>query len=131
MQLVVDLSDQDRRVRVLSDPAAFERIMFNLVDNACKFAQGAEIREIRIDARQAGGQVRIGVRDHGPGVSADMARRMFKPFSKSAKDAAESAPGVGLGLALGRRLARKMGGELELDASTRDGARLVLSLSRV
>jgi C4-dicarboxylate-specific signal transduction histidine kinase len=68
------------------------------------------------------------VRDHGSGVGPEGMRRLFKPFSKSAKDAAETAPGVGLGLALSRRLADRMSGSLEIDKKVRDGARFVLTL---
>ena len=53
---------------------------------------------------------------------------LFRPFCKSARDAANSAPGVGLGLSLSRRLARSMGGNLRLDAIVRDGAAFVLEL---
>jgi signal transduction histidine kinase len=62
------------------------------------------------------------VRDHGPGISSDEAKALFKPFRKSAKHAAESAPGVGLGLALSRRLARQMGAVLRVDTSVGEGA---------
>ena len=54
-------------------------------------------------------------------------RRIFEPFRKSARDAAESAPGVGLGLALGRRTARSLGGDLRL-LEVDGGACFALSL---
>ncbi len=98
---------------VLADPGAVEQILFNLVDNACKYATAATDRRIHVEVGRDAGQVVLRVRDHGPGVDPTDARRMFSPFSKSAQRAAVSAPGVGLGLALSRRLARAMGGELE------------------
>ena len=55
----------------------------------------------------------IRVKDHGPGIPPKERRRIFHAFHKSAHAAAESKPGVGLGLALSRRLAREMGGSLE------------------
>ena len=67
--------------------------------------------------------------DHGPGVSPHEAKRLFRPFSKSAKDAANSAPGVGLGLALCRRLAGDLGGKLEVERAE-DGAVFALTLPR-
>ena len=48
----------------------------------------------------------------------------------SASDAAQSAPGVGLGLALSRKLARKLGGDLKLDRSVRNGACFTLILPK-
>ena len=60
---------------------------------------------------------------------AKQARRLFRPFSKSADEAATTAPGVGLGLALCRRLAKSMGGTLQLDGKqTGEGACFTLKL---
>jgi signal transduction histidine kinase len=53
---------------------------------------------------------------------------LFRPFSKSANDAAQSAPGVGLGLALSRRLARSLGGDLRLEENGPLGASFTLTI---
>ncbi|MCX5677204.1 MAG: ATP-binding protein, partial [Planctomycetota bacterium] len=116
---------------VRADPSAVEQILFNLVDNACKYAAGAADKRIHLVARAAGDRAALEVCDHGPGLSARDARRLFRPFSKSARDAAHSAPGVGLGLALSRRLAREMGGDLVLIPRPADGACFAVSLPRV
>jgi signal transduction histidine kinase len=113
---------------VRADPSAVEQILFNLVDNACKYAAGAADKRIHLVAEAAGGRGVLKVCDHGPGISPRDARRLFRPFSKSARDAANSAPGVGLGLALSRRLARDMGGDLVLIPRPGDGACFALSL---
>ena len=68
------------------------------------------------------------VRDHGQGISTEGAKRLFKPFSKSAQEAAHSAPGIGLGLALCRRLSRSIGGDLRLDRTFTRGACFELRL---
>ncbi len=115
---------------VCTNPGVVEQILFNLVDNACKYARHAKDRRIHLAAQLGRGQLELTVRDHGPGVAAGAARRLFRPFSKSARDAAESAPGVGVGLALSRRLARQLGGELSLVSADRGGAAFVLSLRR-
>ncbi len=124
----VDLDPPARETRVLADAAAVEHILFNLVDNACKYAVDAEPREIRLTVRPEGRRVRLAVRDFGPGVRASESHTLFKPFHKSAHRAAESSPGVGLGLALSRRLARRMQGDLDIDATSEQGACFVLSL---
>jgi signal transduction histidine kinase len=74
--------------------------------------------------------VRLTVSDHGPGIEPRELRRLFRPFHKSARDAAQSAPGVGLGLALSRRLARALGGELGVVRGRPVGAALCLRLPR-
>lgn len=151
MELVVGRDSGS--ARVMGDMAAVERILFNLVDNACKYAAEAADRRILIDTvvlgnescgvntgpggsvfgfltgrRQRPGVGLIRVRDFGPGISGPVRKRLFSAFNKSGKNTAETAPGVGLGLALSRRLARKMGGDLLLDDSVRDGAGFLLVL---
>jgi len=111
MTLEIDLPKDDL-LEVVGDGGAVEQILFNLVDNACKYACKAEDRRIIVRGRRRSNRVELSVHDHGPGVSSESARRLFSPFSKSAERAATSAPGVGLGLALCRRLARAMGGDL-------------------
>jgi signal transduction histidine kinase len=113
---------------VTTDPAAVEQVLFNLVDNACKYGRGAALAVIELTAVARGRSVSIAVRDHGPGVAAREAARLFEPFRKSARDAAEGAAGVGLGLALSRRLARQMGGDLTHEPPADGGATFVLAL---
>src|SRR6185503_14650345 len=108
------------------------QILFNLVDNACKYAApSATERLIHLEAFPDAKAVMLRVRDHGQGISAQAARRLFRPFSKSADEAAHSAPGVGLGLALCRRLSRTMGGDLQFDGRVVGGACFVLRLPLV
>jgi signal transduction histidine kinase len=87
---------------------------------------------VSLTAHARKGRIEICVADHGPGISADECRRIFRPFHKSAKQAAESQPGVGLGLSLSRRLARSMGGTLDCRARKHGahGAEFILSLPR-
>ena len=131
MQLVSLLADeQAQAAEVRADASAVEQILFNLVDNACKYAGDGEVKRIEL---LAGASDRFGVlrvRDYGLGISADEALRLFKPFHKSARDAANSAPGVGLGLALSRRLARAMAGDLRVVPTDGGGACLELLLPR-
>ena len=127
MELVIE-APEDNGLAVKADASAVEQIVFNLVDNACKYAAAAADKRIHLVAGRADGGAVLKVCDHGPGISAADARRLFRPFSKSSQEAANSAPGVGLGLALSRRLARDMGGDLRLELQPAGGACFVLSL---
>jgi signal transduction histidine kinase len=126
MELVVDKVDSQPNVR--ADISVVDQVLTNLVDNAVKYAGAAHDRRIHLDATPAGKWLAISVRDHGPGLDSRVVRRLFRPFSKSAHDAAQSAPGVGLGLALCRRLARSMGGDLRLADNGAGGATFTLTL---
>ena len=118
-------------MKVRADVSAVERILVNLVDNACKFASRAANPYIVLELDRRDRLAVLRVRDYGPGISKREERRLFKPFRKSAREAANSAPGVGLGLALSRRLARQMGGRLRLDRRIKEGAcfELILPLA--
>jgi len=126
MKIIIEQAATDA-VSALGDSMAIEQVLFNLVDNACKYARSAADPRIHLLACRGTRHVELRVKDHGPGIPRERARRMFEPFSKSSQDAASSAPGVGLGLALSRRLARAMRGDLTLEP-TKDGACFVLAL---
>ena len=129
LRVVADSDERALGTVVHIDASAVEQILFNLVDNACKYAAPtATERIIHLEALPGGKFAMLRVRDHGQGISAEGAKRLFQPFSKSAHEAALTAPGVGLGLALCRRLSRSMGGDLRLDALVKSGACFVLTL---
>lgn len=114
---------------VRCDAAAVERILFNLADNAAKYATNATDRTVMLRVLIADRRLELRLRDHGPGVAADVRARLFVPFARSAEAAAGHAPGVGLGLALCRRLARAQGGDLRLDEpADGQGTEAVLTL---
>lgn len=96
-----------------TDTAVVEHILFNLIDNAAKYAADSTPPTVHLEAVKSGSHLEIRVRDHGSGIPEAERRRIFKSFHKSARAAAESQPGVGLGLALSLRLARTIGARLE------------------
>ena len=112
------------------DDDALARILGNLLDNAEKYGRDAAVRRIEVAvAPVAGGRVEIRVRDHGPGVSATVARRLFRPFRRGVT--ADGPNGLGLGLSMSRALARAMGGDLRWvpPASGEPGAQFVVTLA--
>ncbi|MFM2196619.1 MAG: hypothetical protein RLZZ505_51 [Verrucomicrobiota bacterium] len=130
--LKLDLIAHDP-IQVKLDASALEHILFNLIDNAAKYAASSEPPVVTIQSAVRKGSVEIRVTDHGPGIPKAEFRRIFRPFHKSAKQAAETKPGVGLGLALSKRLASSMGGALTCSRRTDggSGAEFILSLPLV
>ena len=106
----------------LTDPAAMEQVIFNLIDNAGKYARQATDRTVHFEITVADPQIVLSVRDHGPGVEANLCATLFKPFSKSAQRAAETAAGVGLGLALAQKTVTALGGKLTYRPADGGGA---------
>jgi signal transduction histidine kinase len=110
--------------RALGDPGTVARIVRILLDNALRHTPppGA----VRVEYVAPGDLVGIAVEDDGPGVAAEDRERIFARFTRGAQ--AEPG-GFGLGLAIGREMARRMGGDLALE-DTAAGARFVLTLPR-
>jgi signal transduction histidine kinase len=126
MDLLMEAEDKAASCQVRVDPSAVEQILLNLVDNACKYASRGDDTRLHLRLGCDDRRAWVSLADHGPGIDHTYMPKLFRPFSKSAGDAAGSAPGIGLGLALSRRLARTMNGQLRLDTTYRDGARFVL-----
>lgn len=130
MRLDVTLTcDADQPVR--TDPAILERVLGNLVDNACKYARNdADPDQNRIVLTWSieNGRMRASVRDFGPGVPFEEQARVFDAFVRGRAHAHGSTPGLGLGLALSKGLAEQLGGELRITEQS-PGVEFVLDIS--
>ena len=121
MELATE-SDAPNTTVVRTDAAALEQIVYNLVDNACKYARGTDDRRVHLRVRVEGRDLVVEVADHGPGISRQAQGRLFEPFYRAGGEDVQREPGVGLGLALARRWTRSLGGELEVVKSNHTGA---------
>lgn len=130
MELVVE-THGELGFEVCTDPPTLERIVFNLVDNACKYAAEGSDKRVHLFARCEGRDLELWVRDHGPGVASAERQALFRPFVRGKAHADGTVPGLGLGLALAQSLATELGGTLRLSeraASPGLGAEFVLRL---
>ncbi len=113
LEMVVE-RDAGMHLSITTDVSMVQRILTNLVENACKYARGAEDRRVHLSATVEDHELVIGLKDHGPGVSPADQARIFRPFVRGEAQAHGGEPGLGLGLALSRGLAGELGGELRL-----------------
>jgi len=108
---------------VLADPTLMHVVIANLVGNGIEFAAAGggppPTVEVRLEAREGRAEMRVS--DNGRGVEESVRPRLFEPFVTS------KPSGVGLGLALSRRIARAHGGDLGLERST-GGAVFLMTL---
>jgi signal transduction histidine kinase len=112
----------------LGDPEGVARIVRLLVDNALRYAPAPAPVEVR--TQPVNGHVELRVLDGGDGVPETQRDAIFERFQRGENT---TAPGFGLGLAIGAELARRMQGELRLEAGDAPhgeptGARFVLIL---
>ena len=115
----------DPAAELVSDRAAFERVLGNLLANAIKY--GAPPVLVRGGGR--GNAFEVAVEDNGPGVAPEFVPHLFERFARSESSRRGAQPGAGLGLAIARRYAEALGADLRYErAGAAGGARFVFSL---
>ncbi|MGI8506344.1 MAG: sensor histidine kinase [Solirubrobacteraceae bacterium] len=121
--ILTQLDDRGGSVWALGDPGSIARILRILLDNAMRISPIGS--ELTIELEH-GADVSISVCDQGPGVPPAEREQIFRRFHRG-RDTGGQA-GFGLGLAIGRELAERMGGELTLQDGHGPGARFTLRL---
>jgi two-component system sensor kinase FixL len=109
---------------VLADRVQIQQILVNLIRNAAE-AMGRQStpRVLTLTSGTEGDMVVIRVADTGPGISAEVADRLFTPFTSTKRD------GMGVGLSICRRIAEAHHGALTLERTDRQGTTFRLALS--
>src|SRR5438067_2174429 len=111
--------------RFLTDATKLRTILRNLIINAAKFTAAGTVA-LRIVQR--GGALRLEVRDTGPGIRPEDQELIFEPFRQLDGSSTRQHGGVGLGLALSRRLARMLGGDVQIQSEPGVGSTFALVL---
>ncbi|MCY1036789.1 MAG: HAMP domain-containing histidine kinase [Myxococcaceae bacterium] len=109
-----------------ADPVLLRRVLDNLLDNAGKYSEAGTT--VRLLARPEGDGLQVEIRDEGIGIDAEDLARVGTPFFRTDRSRARTTGGVGLGLALVRRIIAAHGGRLTLESQPGQGttARVLL-----
>ncbi|MHB1834031.1 MAG: sensor histidine kinase [Solirubrobacteraceae bacterium] len=122
-EVISRLADSSASVWALGDPGAVAQILRILLDNGLRVSpRGGEIT-VSIEGEPGAS---LSVCDQGPGVPEDEREAIFDRFHRGRETAGQG--GFGLGLAIGRELAQRMGGELVLEERDEPGAKFTLRL---
>jgi signal transduction histidine kinase len=124
----VELSIPDQFPEVCFDRDAIAEIIQNLVDNAERYTHSATDRKIEVALASADDSVTLSVRDHGPGIPADVRQKLFRPFARGNRD--DAPAGLGLGLVLVKGLAEAHGGKVNCAEAPGGGALFTVILPR-
>ena len=121
----ISLSSDPGVDTVVADERRIRQVVFNLLSNAVKFtpAGGA----IEVTAARVDGEVRVSVRDNGPGIAPEDQARIFEEFQQAAAGK-QHGEGTGLGLALSKRLVELHGGHIWVDSEVGRGSMFVFTL---
>jgi light-regulated signal transduction histidine kinase (bacteriophytochrome) len=106
---------------VEADGAAFERVVENLLSNALKFSRPGEAPRVRIDAERQSDGWRFRVADHGVGIVPAQRDRAFAIFQQLQPRDAAAGAGIGLGLAVCRKLVGRQGGRIGVEETPGGG----------
>lgn len=111
--------------QVVGDPARVRQVLANLIDNAIKFTDVGDIT-VRIDLCEEPTnpiqRLRFTVSDTGTGISAEDCRNLFQPFVRGSNAASRGIRGPALGLAVSRRIAARMDGNLTVESTIGKGS---------
>jgi signal transduction histidine kinase/DNA-binding response OmpR family regulator len=120
-RLVVHCPDDLGGMR--ADLTRTRQIVLNLLSNACKFTENGEISlNVRVEGGETGEQMIIEVSDTGIGMTPEQMEKLFEEFSQADSSTTRRFGGTGLGLAISRRLARMMGGNIEVASTPGEGS---------
>jgi signal transduction histidine kinase/ActR/RegA family two-component response regulator len=112
----------------IGDRVRLSQIVLNLVGNALKFTRTGRI-EIRLRSLPSDpARFALEVQDTGPGIPKDRLEAIFEPFEQASAADANVQGGAGLGLAIVRDLARRMGGEVRVESEIGKGSTFIVEL---
>lgn len=126
-KIAVKLHPVDESLTALASRDAIGSALFELLTNASKYGGGSSV-ELEFEAR--GDAVVLAVLDRGPGVAASERERIFEPFQRLGDEMTREQPGVGLGLALVRKVAESHGGSARCVPREGGGSRFEIELPR-
>ncbi|MFJ1301125.1 DUF4118 domain-containing protein [Pseudomonadota bacterium AL_CKDN230030165-1A_HGKHYDSX7] len=102
------------------DAVLIERVLCNLLENAAKYTPAGSTITLTAEARES--ELRVGVKDNGPGVPAGSEARIFQKFARGERESA--TPGVGLGLAVCEAIIAAHQGRIWVEPGAPDGVRM-------
>lgn len=104
---------------ITTDPLRLRQILINVVGNAIKFTVSGQVELVvrHTNSDTKSGQLAFFVHDSGPGIKAADCTRIFEPFTQADESSTRPNAGAGLGLALAKKLAIALGGDVQLERS--------------
>ena len=117
--------------KIRADQTRVRQIVLNLLSNACKFTESGRVSlNAEATGTDSDEEIVISVADTGIGLTAEQIDKLFEDFSQADSSTTRRFGGTGLGLAISRRLARMMGGDIEVESTYGEGSNFTLRIPR-
>ncbi len=120
--VAIELIGASQPVVAAGESSGAVQILVNLLGNAVRHSPAGASIAVIVDRRD--GEATVTIADEGPGIAQDDQERIFERYERIG----DTPGGIGLGLAISRRLAREMGGDIHLQSAPGEGARFTLVL---
>ena len=114
------------QVEILGDPDRLKQLLFNLVDNACRYTPAGGTVTLALSEQD--GTASLSVRDTGPGIPSDELPRIFERFYRADHARSREVGGTGLGLAISQVIAEAHGGWIAVDSRVSEGSTFTVYL---
>ncbi|MBN1546094.1 MAG: response regulator [Syntrophaceae bacterium] len=121
-------TDIKKKILVMADPYAIDRIIYNLLDNALKYTNPGGCISIALSA--AAKEVSFSVTDTGIGISEEQQKSIFKSYYQITHEK-RNIQGIGMGLNIVRRIVDDLGGSIEVASTPGKGSAFIVRLNRL
>lgn len=122
----LEVSGLTSEMELETDAGLVLRILDNLTSNAIKFSEKG--KSIYLDLKTMEDQLKMTLRDEGPGISEEDQQKMFKPFTRLSAQPTDGEPSNGLGLSIIKSLSKQLMGKITVESELDVGTSFILSI---
>ncbi len=122
----IAIDNPHQEIRIFIDTQRLQQVLSNLISNAIKYSPNHGHIQITVSRQEK--QVRIAVRDQGPGIPLAFQTQIFKKFAQADSSDTRQRGGTGLGLAISKELIEAMHGKLSFSSVYGEGASFYIDL---
>lgn len=114
------------KVKIMGDQERYAQVLINLLTNAIKYSPGN--KKITLSSKRVNDEIWITVKDRGLGIPVDKQSQVFKRFFRVENKAAETYPGLGLGLYISKEIIERQNGKIWVESSAGKGAKFTFTI---
>jgi two-component system phosphate regulon sensor histidine kinase PhoR len=122
----INISEPEDPIRVRGDQEALEQVIFNLLDNACKYSGESKNIEVKIESRERNASIMV--MDSGVGIPEKEHDKIFRRFYRVDDERNQSVKGAGIGLSIVKRIVEEHHGKITVTSSPGKGTTILVEI---